>query len=723
MGLWWALAGFSAWGGGGADSLQGVLATELHDTTRIQVLLAWSNALGQEGDFEGGIAAGEQALDECRQLLSAREWVAFAKDARQRAYQQIGMNLEHTDRHAEAVSSYKEALQLAIQDNLPEHQCKLLGHLGMYYYNVGDYPQALDFSLRQLNMAKRLNNKQRMASAYNRIGITYKRQMMHEEALSNLFRSVELYDELDARPLLANGYNNIGNVYFNMKKYDLAYAYYQKEKAIGQEVQDMELIADADNCTALIFNEISAYPADSIRAFFGAEPGLETTADRKVVLDSAEHYFKLAIAVYDSLHANYQLADCYNGLAATHTLRGDWDQAIACYRRGFELAGDNGVMEKEMTASYGLFRNYRNKGQFEESLHWYEIYNTLKDSVFSASNSRELGRLQSKNEFEIKEAALRAEQEHERELAEAGRQKQQVILAIVSVGLILVFGLLVFLFNRFRLIKKQKRAIEYHKAEVEAKQKEIVDSITYAKRLQHAILAREENITRFFPQSFLLYKPKDIVAGDFYFFETTDTHVFYAAADCTGHGVPGAMVSIVCSNALTRSIKEFGMTDPGKILDKTRELVVETFEKSGADVKDGMDISLLAKNLSTNEIAWSGAHNPLWVIENNVLQEIKPDKQPIGKSENTVPFKTHRIQASASAILYLFTDGYADQFGGDKGKKFKAAQLKELLLSLCAQSMAEQKQVIEQTFESWRGSLEQVDDVCVIGVCAGTGRS
>jgi serine phosphatase RsbU (regulator of sigma subunit) len=251
---------------------------------------------------------------------------------------------------------------------------------------------------------------------------------------------------------------------------------------------------------------------------------------------------------------------------------------------------------------------------------------------------------------------------------------------------------------------------------VEVKQKEIVDSITYAKRLQQAILTKEDSILEFFPASFLLYKPKDIVAGDFYFFETTDTHVFYAAADCTGHGVPGAMVSIICSNALSRSIKEFGISDPGKILDKTKELVVETFQKSGTDVRDGMDISIISKHIETNEIRWAGAHNPLWIIEDNELIEIKPDKQPIGKSEKTIPFTTHVVKAKVNAMLYLITDGFADQFGGSEGKKFKKAQFKSLLLGCNQESATKQKDLLNSEFNKWKGSLEQLDDVCVIGV-------
>ncbi len=196
--------------------------------------------------------------------------------------------------------------------------------------------------------------------------------------------------------------------------------------------------------------------------------------------------------------------------------------------------------------------------------------------------------------------------------------------------------------------------------------------------------------------------------------------ILLAACDCTGHGVPGALVSVVCSNALNRSVKEFGITDPGKILDKVRELVLETFEKSENDVKDGMDVSLLAISYQPIanglEIQWSGAYNPLWYISGGNLHEVKADKQPIGKYDFKTPFKTHSLKLQKGDCLYLFTDGYADQFGGPKGKKFKYIQLQEKLLAINQQPLYQQKAELEKKLESWKGELEQVDDILIIGI-------
>jgi sigma-B regulation protein RsbU (phosphoserine phosphatase) len=264
-------------------------------------------------------------------------------------------------------------------------------------------------------------------------------------------------------------------------------------------------------------------------------------------------------------------------------------------------------------------------------------------------------------------------------------------------------------------VKDRTVELQHQKEIVEEKQKEIIDSINYAKRLQDAILPPKKLIDDHLKENFVLFKPKDIVAGDFYWAEKIGDYFFIAAADCTGHGVPGAMVSVVCSNALNRSVKEFGMLETGKILDKTTDLVLETFEKSDEDVKDGMDISLLGINTKTGEMTWSGANNPLWYLENGEMQEIKADKQPIGKSDHRKPFTTHSLPHSLSA-LFLFTDGYADQFGGVKGKKFKYKPFMELLQNHSSLKMEEQKNKLDEAIENWKGDIEQNDDICIIGI-------
>ena len=263
-------------------------------------------------------------------------------------------------------------------------------------------------------------------------------------------------------------------------------------------------------------------------------------------------------------------------------------------------------------------------------------------------------------------------------------------------------------------LRDEKKAVELQKEIVEEKNTEILDSITYAKRIQSAILPPAKLVKEYLADSFILYKPKDIVAGDFYWMEQKEGKTLFAAADCTGHGVPGALVSVICNNGLNRSVREYGLIKPGEILDKTREIVIGEFEKSDEEVRDGMDIALCS--IDGNKVEYAGANNPLWLIRNGELIELKGDKQPIGKYDAVTPFTTYELELEKEDTIYIFSDGYSDQFGGEKGKKLKSSNFKKLLISIQNKSMEEQKNFLDNSFESWRGDLEQLDDVCVIGV-------
>jgi len=282
----------------------------------------------------------------------------------------------------------------------------------------------------------------------------------------------------------------------------------------------------------------------------------------------------------------------------------------------------------------------------------------------------------------------------------------------------LVYGAITVSTRSLRNIISERTAeVVKQKEVIEMKNKDITDSINYAKRIQEAILPTRERFKSVLPDSFILFKPKDIVSGDFYWMSEKGDTIFVAAGDCTGHGVPGAMVSVVCSNALNRAVKEFGITEPGKILDKVRDLVIETFEKSEKeDIKDGMDISLCSLNLKTRVLQWAGANNPLWYIQGNEIKEITADKQPIGISDNPRPFVTHTLQLEKNNEVYLFTDGYADQFGGPKGKKFKYKQLEAKVLEGRSLGMNTQRDNLNSAFVDWQGPLEQIDDVLIIGI-------
>lgn len=284
-------------------------------------------------------------------------------------------------------------------------------------------------------------------------------------------------------------------------------------------------------------------------------------------------------------------------------------------------------------------------------------------------------------------------------------------------------------------VKERTLELEHKNAEIESTHKEIQDSINYAKRLQKAILPAVSDIKEHLPDSFVYFKPKNVVSGDFYWFEHHKGFEFIAAADCTGHGVPGALVSVVCNNALHRSVFEFSKISLENVLNHTREIIIETFSKSQVGIKDGMDISLCRIDKAKKEFQFVGANNPLWIIRKTALLteeeksrrssivgelhsliEIKGNKQPVGLYASMESFSCDTIKYVEGDVLYLFTDGYADQFGGPRGKKYMYKPFKKTLLRISQLPMDEQKEELHTIFESWKKDIEQVDDVCIIGV-------
>ncbi|MBC7694190.1 MAG: SpoIIE family protein phosphatase [Burkholderiales bacterium] len=266
------------------------------------------------------------------------------------------------------------------------------------------------------------------------------------------------------------------------------------------------------------------------------------------------------------------------------------------------------------------------------------------------------------------------------------------------------------------LVEEKTTELSIALIELKSQTLELTDSISYAKRIQKAILRNPTSIKDIVPDSFFIYKPKDIIGGDFYLIEKIENKIIVAVADCTGHGVPGAIVSVVCGNSLKRAIRKSGLTNAARVLEQTREYVIETFAGSDEDIKDGMDIALCIFDTTSGLLNYTGANISLYYTRNGILTEIKADKQPVGNHVIKLPFTNHLVQLQKNDMLYLFTDGLPDQFGGPKGKKFKYKQLRELLQAFKNLPLSEQEKAINSTFQNWKGDLMQVDDVCLAGI-------
>ena len=627
-------------------------------------------------------------------------------------------------------------------------QVNNLNYLG-FEYSVIDFPKSRNYFIKAEKLARILHFKKGIANSLSYLGIAYETQGNYFEALNAQFKALKIREEIKDRSGISYSIHYIGDIYFGQSdlsdKISLKNDYnnkalkeFFKALKIAEEIKDIKSIANTLNCIGNSYRENQNYSlainyylkAIEIRKQIGDKINLSTTYVnigklflKQKYYSKALNYLFMALNISNELGHKRTIVKANGTIGTIYFEQKKYNEAIIFCIKSLDLAKEIGYLEYIAKANKMLSQIYSardfNLHDGNKALEFFKAYVLEKENI----DTKKANQAELLFEFNKKEELMKLEYTKQIAISDAEKKKQKIIIWSIVCGLFFVLIFAGFILRSLQLTRKQKIIIEQQEKKtlkqkklLEEKQKEIVDSINYAKRLQQAILPPAEFIYQNIPNSFILYKPKDIVAGDFYWAEKVGEKFFIAAADSTGHGVPGAMVSVVCSNALNRTIKEFDLTDTGKILDKTRELVIETFEKSNEDVKDGMDISLLCIDSKNKDIFWSGANNPLWYIQNNVLKEIKADKQPIGKTDYPKPFFTHQIEYIENTMFYLFTDGLADQFGGQNGKKFKYKQFEDILIKINHKSIKEQLEFILQNFEEWKGNLEQVDDVCVIGI-------
>jgi serine phosphatase RsbU (regulator of sigma subunit)/Tfp pilus assembly protein PilF len=598
-------------------------------------------------------------------------------------YDQMGQFKQAIEFHNKALLTNEKILDgttdsIAIREAL-YGKSSSLANMGGIYFQMGDSKTAIVMLEKSLAIDSSLNDIHGMGICYQMLGINFRKLKDLTAATHYFQKSLEIYTELDDKVSMTHLYINMGNLFMDLNQYDKAKNSFLASKKLSKEISD--------------FN---------------------------------------------------QLVYVNNGLALVYLKEKQFDQAESLLMEsiGFSLQ-QNSVERTSVTASL-LADLYETTSNWEKAYHYLKLHITLKDSVYSAEAYQELGKSEQRIQFEMQtyKDSIAFEQERIETKKEALRQheliqKQSYIIYLSVAGLGLVVMVAVLLFRGNVAKKRANAIISLQKQEVEAKNKEITDSINYAKRIQEAILPTMDQIKVALPNSFIVFMPKDVVSGDFYWFEKYKNVIYIAAADCTGHGVPGAMVSVICSNALSKALLEEGITEPSALLDRTRELVIQRFAKSGTHVMDGMDISLLSltsriendkeseseddnspTRSQTHTVLWSGANNPLWVVRNGAgeVEEFKPDKQPIANFGEMKPFSQHEIQLNPGDTMYLFSDGFADQFGGANHKKFMYKNMKKLLIQVHPLTMEKQKEFLINHFLEWRGALEQLDDVCIVGI-------
>jgi len=588
-----------------------------------------------------------------------------------------------------------------------DEEGEYLSLIGRKYYSLGNYPEAMKYYVEAQDIFEKNNIRNvNYGHLLHNIGSVFKRQDNLKKALEYYEIELKLGREINSDKIIAEGLYLSAGMYSELGNIKKGRQYNEESLAMYEKIGSQQMIAVLTGNMASDYAEEGDYP----KAILSLQKALKIFEENKEY--DKIGWIQSTLADYNSKLGNHAIALDYINKASLNVFKTPKKQLL-----------------RRTEISKKLAYIYYRKQDFKNAFDTYLDYVDLEDSLLSNEKFRLVGELESKYENEKKEAEIailnKDKQlkviELEKKEAEVSEQKMMRNVMFLVIGLIFIVSLIIYRGYRINkknnyLLSKQNDEINIQNLIIEEKNKNITDSISYAKRIQSAILPPESLMNDYLKNGFIFYEPKDIVAGDFYWLEKSEDKVLFAAADCTGHGVPGAMISVVCHNALNRAVREFGLTDPAKILDKVRELVIETFEKSKEEVYDGMDIALCALDRKNKELKYSGANNSLYIVRNDELIELKADKQPISQYVETKPFTLHSFKLEKGDTIYSFTDGFADQFGGEKGKKFKYKPFKELLLSIQKETMDNQVEILKKTFYTWMGDLEQIDDVCVLGV-------
>ncbi|MBN8703512.1 MAG: tetratricopeptide repeat protein [Bacteroidetes bacterium] len=619
---------------------------------------------------------------------------------------------------------YKQAMDYVVQGktlaekiNFKKGKATAFIHSALIYWKQGEYPKALEQIFIALKINEEIKYRKGIARSYNCIGLIYFNQQNYQGALENYFKSLQIRKEINDMQGVAGSLNNIGEVYKEQKKFDKALEHYFMALRINEETGNI-------NWASININNIGTiYYAKGEMASSGNG---EKNAYYNKALDQ---YFK-ALEIREKIGDKQGVALSYISIGLVYTRLSKNAEAKKYMQDALAFSKKIGYKEAIKASYYGLSVLDSTVGSWHAAYQNHKQFVAYRDSLLNEENMRKSISAEMSFFFEKKEQDLKQEQERKDALAKEEKQRKNIIIGSVSVGLVFVLVLALVIFRSLRqnqkqnkIITAQKELVEKQKHIVDEKQKEITDSINYAERIQRSFLATDQLLSENLKDYFVFFQPKDVVSGDFYWASKLQSGEFVlVTADSTGHGVPGAIMSILNITCLEKAVEEKQLTQPAEILNYTRTKIIERLKKDGSAEggKDGMDCSLLRFDFRVHKLCYAAANNPVWIVKNETekkLIELAPDKMPVGRHDRDAnSFTQHIVDLNDGDMVYTITDGMPDQFGGPKGKKFMYKQLKELLVSIASLPVVEQKEKLQDAFVLWKGNLEQVDDVCVIGV-------
>ncbi len=587
------------------------------------------------------------------------------------------------------------------------------GHLqkGNYYTNIGELDLALETYFKAVNIAIESKNLNREGIVYSAIADVYATMENFSNAERFYNKSIQIFRTTDDSKSLAIALLNLGDTYFSMGKYEDAFRYSEEAGPIFKRL-----------------NHLTGW------AYYLGNVGMIYAKQGKDSLAKSQIYE--AIAILEELEDYYPISVYLTIMSDIYLKQGDFDAALSYTNRSLELATAYGLKEQIGDAYLQLSELQEQTGHSKEALKYYKNHIIYRDSLKNLEAVEQMADM--RTDFEV------AQKQIEVDLLTNKRDNQRGIniLAGFTSLLFILFAIGLYRRNRFiKLtsvkIKLQRDEIESHRDEVEAQRdllekhrdlvvfqkNEIVDSINYAKRIQSAMLPIESSFSELLNKHFILYKPRDIVSGDFYWIKQVKQYIILVAADCTGHGVPGAFMSMLGMSYLNEIVQRREITQANQVLNELRTQVKYSLKQHGKrdESKDGIDMAFCVLDLENMKMQYAGANHPLYLVKDvkgrPELEEVKADRMPLGYYPGKdKPFTNHDIQLDKGDTFYLFSDGFIDQKGGSEEKKFLSKNFKNLLLEVHDQAMPDQKEILEKTLTDWMGDHSQIDDLLVIGV-------
>jgi len=634
-----------------------------------------------------------------------------------------------------ALSYYTKCLKLLEELNDIKGLGSVYINLGSVYGSQGDFKKALTFMLKGAQFKETAKDERGTSAAYNNIGNMYSDQGKYPEALNYHMKSLRIKEHMNDRVGISMAYNNIGLIFQLQGKIDEAIAYQFKSLKIKEELNDKLGVSVAYSNIATYYVEKKKYKESldynfkslKLKQELGDKPGeglcystIGTVYAAQKKTKEALNYQLKALKIMEDIGDIKSVITTCNVIGVTYEEAHVYEQALLYYEKALEKAKNIDYREGIKEAYRNLATTYASLNNYKKAFECNNLYYQEKDSLLNKDVLKQVTEINTKYQTEKKEQEIQLLTK-DQQLKDKTLREQRVVRIGLFVGLGLLVILSFTLYNRYRFKQKANNLLEKQKKEIEEQNILITDSIDYAKTIQEAVFPSETKMKNFFPDSFVLYKPKAIVSGDFYLVEEKNDKIICTVADCTGHGIPGAFMSLLGFNMLENIIETKNFTAPSTILTELNQKMIATMSQDPANetsVKHGMDASVISIDRESMQLQFAGAHNPLYQIRDNTLIEVKADKMSVGsyKEGQLIEFNNHTISIEKGDVFYLFSDGFPDQIGGPKRKKFYYPPFKELLVSIHKMDMLDQKHFLDKTITSWRGERDQTDDILVVGI-------